>query len=186
MVLGSAVAAFMEVSPDHIDLIHPHYRKLCRVLADVDEWGQIFIINLLIRYARSQFTCPDPELLVSWPPPIFSPLSFFEYEFDFHFRRPTERLHTRKRHSTNPIMMTKGPQKEEGTWLLCPNWTQTTDCFLNLHSRSFRAETMGYVRTNSPVFSGQINTVLGGNGSSILVLLLGTYDGGIKSRKISG
>jgi AP-3 complex subunit beta len=63
MVLGSAVAAFMEVSPDHIDLIHPHYRKLCRVLADVDEWGQIFIINLLIRYARSQFTCPDPALL---------------------------------------------------------------------------------------------------------------------------
>jgi AP-3 complex subunit beta len=63
MVLGSAVAAFMEVSPDHIELIHPHYRKLCRVLADVDEWGQIFIINLLIRYGRAQFTCPDPALL---------------------------------------------------------------------------------------------------------------------------
>eukprot|EP00026_Physarum_polycephalum_P001606 Phypoly_transcript_01608.p1 GENE.Phypoly_transcript_01608~~Phypoly_transcript_01608.p1 ORF type:complete len:1062 (+),score=136.00 Phypoly_transcript_01608:71-3256(+) len=65
MVLGSAVAAFMEVAPDHIELIHPHYRKLCRVLADVDEWGQIFILNLLIRYARDQFTCPDPALLES-------------------------------------------------------------------------------------------------------------------------
>jgi len=65
MVLGSAVAAFMEVSPDQIELIHPHYRKLCRVLADVDEWGQIFILNLLIRYARSQFTCPDPAILES-------------------------------------------------------------------------------------------------------------------------
>lgn len=64
MVLGSAVAAFVEVCPDHIELIHPHYRKLCRLLADVDEWGQVFILNLLIRYARSQFTCPDPALLV--------------------------------------------------------------------------------------------------------------------------
>lgn len=64
MVLGSAVAAFMEVCPHEMDLIHPHYRKLCRLLADIDEWGQVFIINLLIRYARTQFICPDPALLV--------------------------------------------------------------------------------------------------------------------------
>ncbi len=64
MVLGSAVAAFIEVSPDHMDFIHPHYRKLCRLLADIDEWGQVFIINLLTRYARTQFVCPDPALLV--------------------------------------------------------------------------------------------------------------------------
>lgn len=64
MVLGSAVAAFVEVCPDELQLIHKHYRKLCKLVADIDEWGQIFIINLLTRYARTQFTCPDPAILV--------------------------------------------------------------------------------------------------------------------------
>jgi len=42
MVLGSAVASFSEVCPDNFELIHPHFRKLCRLLADIDEWGQVF------------------------------------------------------------------------------------------------------------------------------------------------
>lgn len=62
MVLGSAVAAFLEVCPDRYDLIHPHYRKLCHLVADVDEWGQIMIINLLTRYARTQFEDPKKEV----------------------------------------------------------------------------------------------------------------------------
>lgn len=106
MVLGSAVAAFMEVSPDHIDLIHPHYRKLCRVLADVDEWGQIFIINLLIRYGRSQFTCPDPALLVCTGLSSHAALMSLTYSF----RRPTGRMcKQRKNHSTGRT--TRVPRK---------------------------------------------------------------------------
>lgn len=31
VVLGSAVAAFEEICPDRIDLIHKKYRKLCQV-----------------------------------------------------------------------------------------------------------------------------------------------------------
>ena len=58
-VLSSAVAAFQEVCPDRIDLIHRHYRKICRMLVDCDEWGQILLANLLLRYARTQFTRPD-------------------------------------------------------------------------------------------------------------------------------
>ena len=58
-VLSSAVAAFQEVCPDRIDLIHRHYRKMCRMLVDCDEWGQILLANLLLRYARTQFTRPD-------------------------------------------------------------------------------------------------------------------------------
>ena len=46
-VLSSAVAAFQEVCPDRIDLIHRHYRKMCRMLVDCDEWGQILLANLL-------------------------------------------------------------------------------------------------------------------------------------------
>ena len=59
MVLSSAVAAFMEVCPHRLDLLHRHYRKLCCLLVDTDEWGQALLANLLLRYARTQFLPPD-------------------------------------------------------------------------------------------------------------------------------
>eukprot|EP00903_Cladosiphon_okamuranus_P010648 g10069.t1 len=59
MVLGSAVAAFTEVCPNKFELLHPVYRKLCHLLADVDEWGQMSILAALQRYVRSQFTNPQ-------------------------------------------------------------------------------------------------------------------------------
>uniref|UniRef100_A0A915HZD4 Clathrin/coatomer adaptor adaptin-like N-terminal domain-containing protein n=1 Tax=Romanomermis culicivorax TaxID=13658 RepID=A0A915HZD4_ROMCU len=59
LVLGSAVHAFEEVCPERIDLIHKHYRKLCQLLVDVDEWGQVVVINMLTRYARTQFLDPN-------------------------------------------------------------------------------------------------------------------------------
>ncbi|XP_059480112.1 AP-3 complex subunit beta-2 isoform X2 [Neocloeon triangulifer] len=59
LVVGSAVMAFEEVCPDRIDLIHKNFRKLCSLLVDVDEWGQVVIINMLTRYARTQFTDPN-------------------------------------------------------------------------------------------------------------------------------
>lgn len=58
LVLGSAVYAFEETCPDHLPLLHKHFRSLCRALADVDEWGQVVMIGLLTRYARGQFTSP--------------------------------------------------------------------------------------------------------------------------------
>ena len=58
-VLSSAVAAFQEVCPTRVDLIHRHFRKICRMLVDMDEWGQILMANLLTRYARAQFKQPD-------------------------------------------------------------------------------------------------------------------------------
>uniref|UniRef100_A0A3Q4HEH7 Adaptor related protein complex 3 subunit beta 1 n=1 Tax=Neolamprologus brichardi TaxID=32507 RepID=A0A3Q4HEH7_NEOBR len=53
--------AFEEVCPDRIDLIHKNYRKLCNLLVDVEEWGQVVIISMLTRYARTQFTSPWTE-----------------------------------------------------------------------------------------------------------------------------
>ena len=41
LVVGSAVMAFEEVCPERIELIHKNYRKLCTLLVDVDEWGQV-------------------------------------------------------------------------------------------------------------------------------------------------
>lgn len=54
-VVGSAVAAFLEVCPDRMDLIHKHYRALVRKLVDMDEWGQLALIRLMAIYARKCF-----------------------------------------------------------------------------------------------------------------------------------
>ncbi|XP_061391616.1 LOW QUALITY PROTEIN: AP-3 complex subunit beta-2 [Musca vetustissima] len=61
LVVGSAVMAFEEVCPERVDLIHKNYRKLCNLLVDVDEWGQVIIINMLTRYARTQFVDPNAD-----------------------------------------------------------------------------------------------------------------------------
>ncbi|XP_061873737.1 AP-3 complex subunit beta-1 isoform X2 [Colius striatus] len=65
LVAGSVVMAFEEVCPDRIDLIHKNYRKLCHLLVDVEEWGQVVIIHMLTRYARTQFVSPwkDDEVV---------------------------------------------------------------------------------------------------------------------------
>lgn len=54
--------AYEMVCPDRIDLIHKNYRKLCNLLVDVDEWGQVTILNMLTRYARTQFIDPNQEV----------------------------------------------------------------------------------------------------------------------------
>ncbi|KAF8561741.1 hypothetical protein P879_08452 [Paragonimus westermani] len=59
LVIGSAVHAFEEICPERLDLIHSHYRKICSLLMDVDEWGQVVILHMLTRYARTQLLHPE-------------------------------------------------------------------------------------------------------------------------------
>ncbi|KAJ5086499.1 hypothetical protein NUU61_007806 [Penicillium alfredii] len=54
-VVGPAVAAFLEVCPDQIELVHKHYRSLVKKLVDMDEWGQLATLRLLTSYARKCF-----------------------------------------------------------------------------------------------------------------------------------
>ena len=54
-VVGPSVSAFLEVCPDRMDLIHKHYRGLVKKLVDMDEWGQLATIKLLLRYSRRCF-----------------------------------------------------------------------------------------------------------------------------------
>ena len=63
LVIGSAVMAFEEVCPDKIELIHKNYRKLVSLLVDVEEWGQVVILNMLTRYGRTQFADPNLGVL---------------------------------------------------------------------------------------------------------------------------
>merc|ERR1712166_1550723 len=58
LVLSGAVATFNEICPSDLELLHPFYRKLCHMLVDMDEWGQTILLNLLLRYARTQFLNP--------------------------------------------------------------------------------------------------------------------------------
>lgn len=54
-VAGAAIAAFNQLCPDRLDLVHPHYRSLVRKLVDMDEWGQLATLHLLTIYARKCF-----------------------------------------------------------------------------------------------------------------------------------
>jgi AP-3 complex subunit beta len=54
-VAGAAVAAFSQICPERLDLIHPHYRSLVKKLVDMDEWGQVSTLQLLTVYARNCF-----------------------------------------------------------------------------------------------------------------------------------
>jgi AP-3 complex subunit beta len=54
-VTGAAVSAFLEICPNRLDLIHPHYRGLIRKLVDMDEWGQLATLRLMMVYARKCF-----------------------------------------------------------------------------------------------------------------------------------
>jgi Adaptin N terminal region len=56
--LGSVAVAFEAVCPTRLDLLHQHYRRLCKLLVDVDEWGQVDLANLLLRYARTMLPRP--------------------------------------------------------------------------------------------------------------------------------
>jgi AP-3 complex subunit beta len=63
LVFGSAIAAFNEICPEQLEVIHPHFRKLCKRLNDLDEWGQMMVMHVLLRYSRTQFMDPrtDPN-----------------------------------------------------------------------------------------------------------------------------
>lgn len=58
MVLTSALMAFTELCPERLDLLHKPYRKICHLLTDMDEWGQVVILDTLSRYCRKYFKEP--------------------------------------------------------------------------------------------------------------------------------
>ena len=54
-VAGAAVAAYMEICPERVDLIHKHYRGLVKKLVDMDEWSQLATLQLMTLYGRKCF-----------------------------------------------------------------------------------------------------------------------------------
>ncbi|RKP03596.1 hypothetical protein CXG81DRAFT_9433, partial [Caulochytrium protostelioides] len=64
LVVGHATSEsrFNDDGEPHADMdamLHPVYRRLCAILIDADEWSQIDMMQLLMRYARRCFTEDD-------------------------------------------------------------------------------------------------------------------------------
>lgn len=57
--IGSVAVAFQTICPTRLDLLHTHYRRLCRMLLDIDPWGQVHVLELLARYARTMLSKPS-------------------------------------------------------------------------------------------------------------------------------
>ncbi|KAK4480276.1 hypothetical protein RD792_013344 [Penstemon davidsonii] len=49
-VVGAAAAAFASICPNNLSLIAKNYKRLCEILPDVEEWGQIVLSGVLLRY----------------------------------------------------------------------------------------------------------------------------------------
>ncbi|EME27151.1 AP-3 complex subunit beta-1 [Galdieria sulphuraria] len=57
-VIGAAALVWREVFPLQYELLHQHFRKLCRLLVDMDEWSQVSCLQILMLYAREHFPKP--------------------------------------------------------------------------------------------------------------------------------
>ncbi|KAK7194019.1 AP-3 complex subunit beta [Novymonas esmeraldas] len=63
-VVGAAAMAYTRICPDEWELVHGVYRRLCKVLKDCEEWGQVVLLRLLLRYARLHFVDPSGPFAV--------------------------------------------------------------------------------------------------------------------------
>uniref|UniRef100_A0A6N2NCD6 AP-3 complex subunit beta n=1 Tax=Salix viminalis TaxID=40686 RepID=A0A6N2NCD6_SALVM len=64
-VVGAAAAAFTSVCPNNYSLIGRKYRRLCEILPDVEDWGQIVLIGILLRYAIARHAVVKVPIMFS-------------------------------------------------------------------------------------------------------------------------
>ena len=60
-VLASALSAWEQICPERTDLLHPAYRQICRMLIEMDEWGQLVAMRVLAVYVRRCFNKPEEK-----------------------------------------------------------------------------------------------------------------------------
>lgn len=64
-VVGAAASAFASICPNNFSLIGRNYRRLCETLPDVEEWGQIVLIGILLRYSIAKYGLVKESLMLS-------------------------------------------------------------------------------------------------------------------------
>ncbi|VFQ80381.1 unnamed protein product [Cuscuta campestris] len=65
-VVGAAAAAFASVCPNNLFLIGRNFRKLCETLPDVEEWGQIVLIGIILRYVIARHGLVKESMMMSF------------------------------------------------------------------------------------------------------------------------
>lgn len=58
IAFSGAIAAYWSLSPDNIDLLHPHFRSICQNITKLDEYAQILTLRALTVYSRRCFKNP--------------------------------------------------------------------------------------------------------------------------------
>lgn len=64
-VVGAAASAFNSVCPNNFLLIGRNYRRLCEILPDVEEWGQIMLIGILLRFVIARHGLVKESIMFS-------------------------------------------------------------------------------------------------------------------------
>lgn len=64
-VVGAAAAAFGSVCPNNLSLIGRNYQRLCEILPDVEEWGQIILTGILLRYVIARHGLVEESIMHS-------------------------------------------------------------------------------------------------------------------------
>lgn len=59
LTIGSALIAWETICNKRWDLIHGNFRKWCKMLLEVEEWGQCALLRMIARYGRTFFLDPD-------------------------------------------------------------------------------------------------------------------------------
>lgn len=59
LVIGSVLYTFTQISPTRYDLLHKHFRRICRLLVEMDNWGQTICLGVLARYGRVMLPRPS-------------------------------------------------------------------------------------------------------------------------------
>lgn len=57
-VIACALSVWDHVCPERTDLLHQPYRQICRMLIEMDEWGQLVAMRVLTIYVRRCFDKP--------------------------------------------------------------------------------------------------------------------------------
>lgn len=57
-VISCAVLAYKECYADHLELLHGHFRRYCRIIKQLDSWSQSYLIELLIKYCKQYLPKP--------------------------------------------------------------------------------------------------------------------------------
>lgn len=58
ITFSGAIAAYMALCPDNIELLHPRFRWICQNITKLDPWAQVFTLRALTIYARYCFKNP--------------------------------------------------------------------------------------------------------------------------------